>query len=401
MEGRAHSRGRGSGRGSGSGRAAGQSSTQLEFTQAMTDFKVMFPNMDADVIEAVLRANNGAVDATIDNLLAMSADNDDSGAEKGKGGNPADIPPDYPPSSNPPSYLQATQDGEDLINLDGAFGGGAESVANSATGATPKTDHVTPAGAAGGATQGLDKMPIDLLSELDTIGASAAGASKPAPEPSSIKQAYSHPERQQEERDLAQSEPASIVPTQQMLQDRYEENLRRREEVRTAFGPAGAEEKDAQFLEDERLALMMQNEEFMAELRGDTDFLYELAREQGDMDERDFVARERIPEHGAGSGHGAATRGRSMISMDEAQFREKLKNMGKTSKRKFTQLAGMFSSRRKGSGAKQLLGQGPAPSKDNLLLNDEPLVNPDADSDSEDDGSKKRTPTKGKYTSFS
>ena len=123
--------------------------------------------------------------------------------------------------------------------------------------------------------------------------------------------------------------------------------------------------------------------------------------EQGDMDERDFVARERIPEHGAGSGHGAATRGRSMISMDEAQFREKLKNMGKTSKRKFTQLAGMFSSRRKGSGAKQLLGQGPAPSKDNLLLNDEPLVNPDADSDSEDDGSKKRTPTKGKYTSFS
>ncbi len=31
--------------------------TQLEFTQAMTDFKVMFPDMDADVIEAVLRAN--------------------------------------------------------------------------------------------------------------------------------------------------------------------------------------------------------------------------------------------------------------------------------------------------------------------------------------------------------
>ncbi len=29
----------------------------MEFTQAMTDFKVMFPDMDADVIEAVLRAN--------------------------------------------------------------------------------------------------------------------------------------------------------------------------------------------------------------------------------------------------------------------------------------------------------------------------------------------------------
>ena len=40
----------------------------------MSDFKIMFPSMDADVIEAVLRANGGAVDATIDNLLTMSAD---------------------------------------------------------------------------------------------------------------------------------------------------------------------------------------------------------------------------------------------------------------------------------------------------------------------------------------
>ena len=51
-------------------------STQLEFTQAMTDFKVMFPDMDAEVIEAVLRANNGAVDTTIDHLLTMTADNE-------------------------------------------------------------------------------------------------------------------------------------------------------------------------------------------------------------------------------------------------------------------------------------------------------------------------------------
>lgn len=48
---------------------------QLEFTQAMSDFKTMFPDMEDEVIEAVLRVNQGAVDATIDQLLAMSTDN--------------------------------------------------------------------------------------------------------------------------------------------------------------------------------------------------------------------------------------------------------------------------------------------------------------------------------------
>lgn len=51
------------------------STVQLDFTQAMTDFKTMFPDMDSDVIEAILRANQGAVDATIDQLLQMSTDN--------------------------------------------------------------------------------------------------------------------------------------------------------------------------------------------------------------------------------------------------------------------------------------------------------------------------------------
>lgn len=37
----------------------------------------MFPTMDTDVIEAVLRSNDGAVDDTIDQLLTMSIDSDD------------------------------------------------------------------------------------------------------------------------------------------------------------------------------------------------------------------------------------------------------------------------------------------------------------------------------------
>lgn len=51
------------------------STTQIEFDQAMNDFKTMFPEMDKDVIEEVLRANQGTVDTTIDQLLSMSTDN--------------------------------------------------------------------------------------------------------------------------------------------------------------------------------------------------------------------------------------------------------------------------------------------------------------------------------------
>lgn len=47
---------------------------RLEFNQAMEDFKTMFPSLDYEVIECVLRSNSGAVDATIDQLLQMSID---------------------------------------------------------------------------------------------------------------------------------------------------------------------------------------------------------------------------------------------------------------------------------------------------------------------------------------
>lgn len=71
---------RSSGNGGGSSGGQGQLNNsrpnrqvrRLEFNQAMEDFKTMFPSMDYEVIECVLRSNNGAVDATIDQLLQMS-----------------------------------------------------------------------------------------------------------------------------------------------------------------------------------------------------------------------------------------------------------------------------------------------------------------------------------------
>lgn len=82
--------------------------TQLEFHQAMTDFKTMFPEMDEDVIEVVLRANNGAVDATIDQLLSMSTDNENERLRAELDATENDeLPPSYSPATPPPSYHQA------------------------------------------------------------------------------------------------------------------------------------------------------------------------------------------------------------------------------------------------------------------------------------------------------
>ena len=61
----------------------GPPTRQLDFYQAMRDFKLMFPTMDEEVIEAVLRANNGAVDDTIDQLLTMNVDSEDRDKETG------------------------------------------------------------------------------------------------------------------------------------------------------------------------------------------------------------------------------------------------------------------------------------------------------------------------------
>ena len=46
-------------------------SKPLNFQKAMSDFHTMFPELDHDVIEAVLRANNGVVQTTIDQLLEL------------------------------------------------------------------------------------------------------------------------------------------------------------------------------------------------------------------------------------------------------------------------------------------------------------------------------------------
>ncbi len=46
----------------------------LNFYESIYHFKKMFPKFDIEVIEQILRANDGSVEKTIDQLLLMASD---------------------------------------------------------------------------------------------------------------------------------------------------------------------------------------------------------------------------------------------------------------------------------------------------------------------------------------
>ncbi|XP_077286993.1 CUE domain-containing protein 1 [Arctopsyche grandis] len=199
------------------------STMQLEFTQAMSDFKTMFPEMDDDVIEAVLRANMGAVDATIDQLLAMSTDNQN---EKLR------------------NEIEKDETGRPIL-----------------------------------------KSPISQTDPVDK--SSAPKESKSEQIPLRVQHSWKPP--------LLGPLPANFLRC-----------------------PTGlADSSDNTDLEDEKIALFLQNEEFMAELRWNQDFLCALDKEQG---------------------HNTNKKGQD----EEADFKERLKNMGKLSRKKFSQLTKVF-----------------------------------------------------------
>ncbi|XP_063676312.1 CUE domain-containing protein 1-like isoform X4 [Bolinopsis microptera] len=54
-----------------------EASQKINFQTAMEDFKNMFPHLENSLIEQVLRRNNGMVDQTIDDLLAISCVEED------------------------------------------------------------------------------------------------------------------------------------------------------------------------------------------------------------------------------------------------------------------------------------------------------------------------------------
>lgn len=168
------------------------------------------------------------------------------------------------------------------------------------------------------------------------------------------------------------------------------ENQRRLGDL--ALGESGVEAATQQMLEDEKFAIMLQNEEFMAELRGNREFLTALEEEAAGGDH--YYHHHPHPTQQQQQQQPVTKKLSASSMMDDAAFREKLKTMGKQSRQTFSRLAHLFS-RQKGHAATRLLGHGPpAPSKDNLLLSAEPLVEEARDSDESDE--EKHSTTKGR-----
>ncbi|XP_072949306.1 CUE domain-containing protein 1 [Epargyreus clarus] len=231
------------------------STTQLEFTQAMTDFKTMFPDMDDDVIEAVLRANQGAVDATIDQLLAMSTDNQNERLR---------LEMERVESSSPSRRKDKRTSSRLIENGDD----------NDTTALVDMED---------------ESVPLAVRRKWV---------------------------------------PRMLGPLPPMF-------------LRI---PPGTDARIDLSLEmdDDRIATLLQNEEFMAELRWNQEFIAALDNDQG----------HKTKPHD-----------------DEAVFKERLKNMGKTSRKKFAQLSRMFS--RGGSKRSGVARAPPRGPPDSLLLQEE------------------------------
>ncbi|XP_066507029.1 CUE domain-containing protein 1a isoform X2 [Hoplias malabaricus] len=326
---------------------------RLEFNQAMDDFRTMFPSMDHEVIECVLRANNGAVDSTIDQLLQMSLDGqgtDDSSDSDDS------VPPEVlertlepdssdeepPPVYSPPSYDMHIYDRKHPADL--------PSIPPPRFDAHPPPGHRQVGGYRNWNPPLLGNLPDDFLrilpQQLDSLQRSQSSLSQPSSSSSSLSSLTQYSAASGS--GAAPSSAPNAVPG-------------------GSGWPSEQDRKLKQYLEDERIALFLQNEEFMRELQRNRDFL--IALERGDQ---------------CASGSEEACNSVS----DDALFRDKLKHMGKSTRKKLFEIARSFSekTRRRKSKKKALLKHqslGTAASTANLLEDVEGLP-------AEDDGQLRR-----------
>ncbi|XP_030648884.1 CUE domain-containing protein 1-like [Chanos chanos] len=331
----------------------GRQVRRLEFNQAMDDFKTMFPSMDQEVIECVLRANHGAVDSTIDQLLQMSLDS--QGTDYSSDSDDS-IPPEIldrtlepdsseeepPPVYSPPSY--------DMHIYDRKHPADVPPTPPPRFDAHPPPGHRQVGGYRNWNPPLLGNLPDDFLrilpQQLESLQRSQSNLSQPSSSSSSSLSS------------LTQHSAASGSGP-----------------VPSSWAGSDQDRKLRQYLEDERIALFLQNEEFMKELQRNRDFLIALERDRLNYESQKSKGTHSSAcmESTAEGDHCASGSEEACQSVsDDALFRDKLKHMGKSTRKKLFEIARSFSekTRRKKSKKRTLLKHhslGTAASTANLL----------------------------------
>ncbi|XP_077397592.1 CUE domain-containing protein 1b isoform X2 [Festucalex cinctus] len=279
---------------------------RLEFNQAMEDFKIMFPTMDYEVIECVLRSNNGAVDATIDQLLQMSVDGQASDDSSDSDDSiPAEIlertlEPDSSDEEPPPIYSPPTYD---MHIFDRKYPE-APPTPPPRFEAQPPSDPQQVKSFRNWNPPLLGNLPDDFLrilpQQLESRKSTRSDLSQLGSSPSSSSVSLSHWAAQ------SSCQSGAVAASGPGL---------------TAVA-AEQDKKRKQYLEDERIALFLQNEEFMRELQRNREFLVALERESSSAPASEAVS-------------------------EDALFRDKLKHMGKSTRKKLFEIAKTFSEKTK------------------------------------------------------
>nr|XP_043888624.1 CUE domain-containing protein 1b [Solea senegalensis]XP_043888626.1 CUE domain-containing protein 1b [Solea senegalensis]XP_043888627.1 CUE domain-containing protein 1b [Solea senegalensis] len=324
----------GSGGGSGQGQLnnsrPNRQVRRLEFNQAMEDFKTMFPSMDYEVIECVLRSNNGAVDATIDQLLQMSIDgqgSDDSSDSDDS------IPPEIlertlePDSSDeepPPVYSPPTYD----MHIYDRKYPETPPTPPPRFEVQPPPGHQQVRSYRNWNPPMLGNLPDDFLrilpQQLNSTTSSQSSLSQPSSSSSSSVSSISQWTGQPCSRSGSAGTSGGSG---------------------SATGGTEQDKKLKQYLEDERIALFLQNEEFMKELQRNREFLIALER-----DRLKYESKKSKSSHSSSmeSSTGEQCSAASMEAIsDDALFRDKLKHMGKSTRKKLFEIARTFSEKTK------------------------------------------------------
>ncbi|XP_054901681.1 CUE domain-containing protein 1b isoform X2 [Poeciliopsis prolifica] len=279
----------------------------LEFNQAMEDFKTMFPSMDYEVIECVLRSNKGAVDATIDQLLQMSIEGQHSDDTSDSDDSiPAEIleqtqEPDSSDEEPPPVYSPPKSN----IYSDWKH---------------PETHKVSPPQSETHVAADDQQVRIYRNWNPPLLGNLPEDFLRIWPRQSNSVKQYS------------QSSPSQPSSTSSMSVSSTNQRTAQAASVfgatLTAEGPnmtTGLQENTLmQYLEDERIALFLQNEEFLKELKRNHEFLIALERDGLKYG----IKSSHLSSLDTSTGERYSADSQDPPS-DDALFRDKLKHMGK------------------------------------------------------------------------